>query len=182
MGLVAGLGSGRMAERDDLARTAAPNIDAAHFRTVLGHFASGIAIVTGVDDGEPVGLTCQSFFSVSLEPPLVAFAPSKTSKSWPRIQTAKSFCVNILSEAQEDLCRVFAQTGADKFKGVGWRAGLTGSPVLADSLAWIDCQIEVEHDAGDHLIVVGRVVEMDHAPSGAKPLVFYRGGYGSFDP
>jgi flavin reductase (DIM6/NTAB) family NADH-FMN oxidoreductase RutF len=170
-----------MPDSDDLARTAAPTVDAAHFRTVLGHFASGIAIVTGIEDGEPVGLTCQSFFSVSLEPPLVAFAPSKTSKSWPRIQTANAFCVNILAEAQEDLCRVFAQSGADKFRGVGWRPGPTGSPVLADSVAWIDCEIDVEHDAGDHLIVVGRVVEMEHAPAGAKPLLFYRGGYGTFE-
>ncbi len=170
-----------MAHSDDLTRTAAPDIDAAHFRTTLGHFASGIAIITGIENGEPVGLTCQSFFSVSLEPPLVAFAPSKSSTSWPRIQTAKAFCANILSEVQEDLCRVFAQTGADKFKGVGWRPGPTGSPVLADSVAWIDCRVEVEHDAGDHLIVVGRVVEMEHAPAGAKPLLFYRGGYGTFE-
>ena len=170
-----------MAQSDDLARSAAPTFDAAHFRTVLGHFASGIAIITGIEAGDPVGLTCQSFISVSLEPPLVAFAPSKASKSWPRIQPAKAFCVNILSEAQEDLCRVFAQSGADKFRGVGWRPGPTGSPVLADSVAWIDCQIDVEYDAGDHLIVVGRVVEMEHAPGGAKPLLFYRGGYGRFE-
>lgn len=171
-----------MPDADDLARTSAPTIDAAHFRAVLGHFASGIVIVTGMDGDEPVGLTCQSFFSLSLEPPLVAFAPSRTSKSWPRIQGSGAFCVNVLTAEQEEVCRLFAQSGADKFKGIGWKPAETGSPLLADCLAWIDCRIDVIHEAGDHVIVVGKVEEIGHtAAHPARPLLFFRGGYGSFE-
>jgi 3-hydroxy-9,10-secoandrosta-1,3,5(10)-triene-9,17-dione monooxygenase reductase component len=164
----------------DLAATAAPTIDSAHFRSVLGHFCTGIAIVTGIDGGEPVGLTCQSFTSISLDPPLVAFVPAKSSTSWPRIQPSGVFCVNLLTEDQEELCRVFATSGADKFRGVGWRPSSTGSPLLNDTLAWIDCRVTAEHDAGDHIIVVGRVLELGATKDG-KPLLFYRGGYGRFE-
>ncbi len=171
-----------MPDADDLAPTSAPTIDTAHFRAVLGHFASGIVIVTGMDGEEPVGLTCQSFFSVSLEPPLIAFAPSRTSKSWPRIQGSGSFCVNMLSAEQEEVCRLFAQSGADKFRGIGWKPAASGSPLLADCLGWVDCHIEEIHDAGDHLIVVGAVIEMGHTSAHpARPLLFYRGGYGTFE-
>jgi 3-hydroxy-9,10-secoandrosta-1,3,5(10)-triene-9,17-dione monooxygenase reductase component len=155
------------------------SIDAAHFRAVLGHFCTGVTIVTGSHDGEPAGLTCQAFTSLSLEPPLVAFCPSLTSTSWPRIRGSGAFCVNVLNEDQEDLCRVFAASGGDKFRGVGWKEGATGSPVLDDVLAWIDCRMEAEHAAGDHLIVVGRVIELGSSRSGT-PLLFYRGGFGRF--
>jgi 3-hydroxy-9,10-secoandrosta-1,3,5(10)-triene-9,17-dione monooxygenase reductase component len=165
---------------DDLAASGAPTFDGAHFRTTLGHFATGITIVTGIDGGEPVGLTCQSFTSVSLDPPLIAFAPGKNSSSWPRIRGSGAFCVNVLTEEQEDICRVFATSGADKFRGVGWRPAETGSPVIDDSLAWLDCRIVEEHDAGDHVIVVGRVLELDSRRKG-RPLLFYRGGYGRFE-
>jgi len=165
---------------DDLAATGALTFDAAHFRAVVGHFATGIAIVTGTDEGEPVGLTCQSFISVSLDPPLVGFAPAKSSTSWPRIARSGAFCVNVLTEDQEEVCRVFATTGADKFRGVGWRTGESGSPILNDSLAWVDCRIEHEYEAGDHVIIVGRVLELDSAHSG-RPLLFYRAGYGRFE-
>ena len=165
---------------DDLAATGAPTFDSAHFRAVMGHFTTGIAIVTAMEGTEPVGLTCQSFMSLSLDPPLVAFSPAKSSTSWPRIRQAGAFCVNVLTEAQEDVCRVFATTGADKFRGVGWRSGETGSPILDDALAWIDCRIEHEIDAGDHVIVIGRVLELDVSRTG-RPLLFYRGGYGRFE-
>jgi 3-hydroxy-9,10-secoandrosta-1,3,5(10)-triene-9,17-dione monooxygenase reductase component len=125
-------------------------------------------------------LTCQSFTSLSLDPPLVAFCPAKSSSSWPRIQPSKAFCVNVLTEDQEEVCRVFATKGADKFRGVGWRPGESGSPIIHESLAWIDCRIETIHEAGDHLIVVGRVLEMGASHAG-KPLLFYRGGYGRFE-
>jgi 3-hydroxy-9,10-secoandrosta-1,3,5(10)-triene-9,17-dione monooxygenase reductase component len=165
---------------DDVEATGAPTFDGAHFRTVLGHFASGIAIITGMDGSEPVGLTCQSFTSLSLDPPLVGFCPSKSSTSWPRIMPSGAFCVNVLADDQEEVCRVFATKGVDKFRGVGWRAGESGSPIIHDSLAWIDCRIETIHDAGDHVIVVGRVLELGASHSG-KPLLFYRGGYGRFE-
>ena len=165
---------------DDLGESGAPNFDTAHFRAVLGHFCTGIAIITGMAGSEPVGLTCQSFASVSLDPPMVGFLPGKSSTSWPRIRPSGAFCANILSEGQEEVCRVFATAGADKFRGVGWRAGETGSPILADTLAWIDCRIVAEHDAGDHDIVIGKVIELDATHTG-KPLLFYRGGYGRFE-
>jgi 3-hydroxy-9,10-secoandrosta-1,3,5(10)-triene-9,17-dione monooxygenase reductase component len=164
----------------DLGATAAPSFDGAHFRSVLGHFCTGIAIITAVDGGEPVGLTCQSFASISLDPPLVAFAPSKTSTSWPRVQRTGVFCANVLAEQQEDLCRVFATAGADKFRSVGWRPAASGSPILEDALAWVDCRIVTEHDAGDHSIVLGRVMDLEAMTEG-KPLLFYRGGYGHFE-
>ncbi len=153
-------------------------IEAAHFRTVLGHFASGVVIVTGMHEDGPAGLTCQSFFSLSLDPPLVAFAPSKSSKSWPKASFTGNLCVNLLSSDQEELAWTFANSGADKFSGVGWAPAGHGAPHINGSLAWIDCVVEQVHDAGDHLLVIARVVELE-ARDG-EPLVFYRGGFGSF--
>ncbi len=154
--------------------------DVAHFRSVLGHFATGITVVTGVAEGVPAGLTCQTFVSLSLDPPLIAFCPNKQSTSWRRIAGSGAFCANILTEDQEDISRVFATSGADKFRGIGWRPGETGSPILHDVLAYVDCRIEARHDAGDHEIVVGRVVDLEAAGRG-RPLLSYRGGYGRFD-
>jgi 3-hydroxy-9,10-secoandrosta-1,3,5(10)-triene-9,17-dione monooxygenase reductase component len=162
---------------DELLRGVAP--DAAGFRTVMGHFATGVAIVTAIADGEPVGMACNSFTSVSLEPPLVLFCAAKSSSTWPLIQGAGSWCVNMLAEDGEALCRTFATKGADRYAGLGWRAAVTGAPVLDEALAYIDCTMHAEHDAGDHVIAVGRVVELGHRD--AKPLLFYRGGYGRYD-
>jgi flavin reductase (DIM6/NTAB) family NADH-FMN oxidoreductase RutF len=166
---------------DPLAETGAPTIEAARFRHVLGHFATGVTVVTALADGEPVGMAANAFTSVSLEPPLVAFCPALSSTTWPRIQAVGKFCVNILEEGQEEVCRLFAAKGAERFRAMGWRGAESGSPVLHDALAWIDCAIEAEHDAGDHLIVVGRVLDLGAAREGS-PLVFYRGGYGRFEP
>ena len=99
---------------------------------------------------------------------------------WPRIERAGRFCVNILGEDQEELCRVMATKGADKFHGIGWSPSVNESPVLDGALAWIDCTIDAEHDAGDHVIVVGRVHDLGLEEEG-KPLLFFRGGYGRFD-
>jgi 3-hydroxy-9,10-secoandrosta-1,3,5(10)-triene-9,17-dione monooxygenase reductase component len=164
----------------DIAAAGSPTIDSAHFRAVLGHFATGIVVVAGVHDGVPAGLTCQSFVSLSLDPLLVAVCPAKRSSSWQRIERSGAFCANVLTEEQEEISRVFATSGADKFRGLGWRGAETGSPILADVLAWIDCRIESRHDAGDHYIVVGRVVDLQAAPRGL-PLLSYRGGYGRFE-
>lgn len=155
--------------------------DEARYRSVLGHFATGVTVVAAVSGGEPIGLSVNSFTSASLDPPLVAFCVAKGSSSWPRIREEGVFSVNVLAEHQEELSRVFATRGADKFRGVGWWPAPSGSPVLADVLAWIDCSLEAEHDAGDHVLVVGRVQELDVADEG-KPLIFYRGGYGRFEP
>ncbi len=165
------------------APSGAPPFDAARFRQVLGHFPTGVTVVTGrPEGGDPVGLAVGSFTSVSLDPPLVAFCPASTSSSWPEIEASGHFCVNILAEDQEELSRTFATSGADKFQGVGWKpAAGSGAPILDDVLAWIDCEIDAVHEGGDHYIVVGRVLDLD-APRPGGPLVFYRGGYGRFQP
>jgi 3-hydroxy-9,10-secoandrosta-1,3,5(10)-triene-9,17-dione monooxygenase reductase component len=155
-------------------------IEQATFRTVLGHFASGVAVLAGMDEGQPVGLACQSFFSLSLDPPLVAVAPSITSTSWPAIARSGAFCINILTDTQEPLCRVFSTSGADKFDGVGWSPASSGSPRLHDVLAWVDCRIGDVHPAGDHWLVVGEVLDL--GVGGGEPLLFYRGGFGAFTP
>jgi flavin reductase (DIM6/NTAB) family NADH-FMN oxidoreductase RutF len=153
------------------------------FRRVLGHFPTGVVIVTAVYDGRPAGMAIGSFTSVSLDPPLVAILPAKTSTSWPAIEAAGAFCVNILSAGQEALCRTFATSGADKFAGVSWRAAPSGAPALAGALAWIDCTLEQVVEAGDHFIALGRVTALDVADPDedhvSGPLVFFQGGYGT---
>lgn len=166
---------------DDHARPAAASVDPALYRQVLGHFATGVTVVTAADAGEPAGLAVNSFTSVSLDPPLVAFCVSHTSATWERIRAVGTFCVNILNENQEHLARIFATRDPHKFKGIGWQPAPSGAPILADALAWVDCTVEAVHPAGDHSIVVGRVHGLDVSREG-QPLVFYRGGYGRFEP
>ena len=150
------------------------------FRRVLGHFPTGVVVVTAIGDGTPVGMSIGSFTSVSLDPPLIAILPAKTSVSWPRIASAGAFCVNVLSARQEALCRTFATSGADKFAGVPWRPSPSGAPVLTGALAWIDCSLEQLVEAGDHYIALGRVRSLDiDADQATEPLVFFKGGYGT---
>jgi 3-hydroxy-9,10-secoandrosta-1,3,5(10)-triene-9,17-dione monooxygenase reductase component len=159
--------------------SAPPTFDSAKFRQVLGHFPTGVTVVTAAPDSGPVGMAVGSFCSVSLDPPLVAFFPGKTSASWPGIEEAGSFCVNVLAEDQEDLSRRFASTDLDKFTGLGWKPAPSGAPLLDGVLAWIDCDIEVVAEAGDHWSVTGRVRDLEVVHDGA-PLLFFRGGYGRF--
>ena len=159
-----------------------PTFDGARFRQVLGHFATGVTVIASVGSDGPVGMAVGSFTSVSLDPPLVAFCPGRSSSSWPRIREAGAFCVNVLGEDQETLSRTFASKAPDKFMGVGWEPAGTGSPRLTDALAWIDCTIEAVHEAGDHDICIGRVRALDVGDDSPGPLVFYRGGYGRFEP
>ncbi len=153
-------------------------LDQARFREVLGHFATGITIVTALEDGAPVGFSCQSFGALSLDPPMVILAPARSSTSWPRIAQAGYFCVNILDEHQEALCRAFAVSGGDKFDGVGWAQGMTGAPVLDGSLAVVECRLGDIFDGGDHELVTGHVVAMEIGEG--SPLLFYRSGFGRF--
>jgi 3-hydroxy-9,10-secoandrosta-1,3,5(10)-triene-9,17-dione monooxygenase reductase component len=154
-------------------------IDAARFRQVLGHFPTGVTVITANPDSGPVGLTIGSFTSVSLDPPLVGFLPGKESDSWPGIEKAGVFCVNILAEDQHELCWGFAKEGDNKFHGVEWRPAPSGSPVLDDVIAWIDCDVHAVIDAGDHWFVLGLVreleIERDHGP-----MLFFRGKLGAF--
>jgi 3-hydroxy-9,10-secoandrosta-1,3,5(10)-triene-9,17-dione monooxygenase reductase component len=154
-------------------------LDQARFREVLGHFATGITIVTALEDGVPVGFSCQSFAALSLDPPMVVLAPARSSTSWPRIARAGAFCVNILSEDQEAVCRAFAVSGGNKFDGIGWFPGpVTGSPVIDGSLAVVECELGQIFEGGDHEIVTGLVVALEVGDG--QPLLFYRGGFGRF--
>lgn len=126
----------------------------------------------------PVGFTCQAFSALSLDPPMVVLAPSKDSTSWPKIAQAGSFCVNILESRQEALCRSFAVSGGRKFEGVGWSPAASGAPVLDGCLAWVDCELELTHDAGDHELVLGRVHDL--GVEEGTPLLYYRSGFGRF--
>jgi 3-hydroxy-9,10-secoandrosta-1,3,5(10)-triene-9,17-dione monooxygenase reductase component len=152
-------------------------VDAAQIRRVLGHFCSGVTIITAVLDGEPVGFTCQSFASLSLEPPMVIFAASRSSTTWPKIRQAGIFCVNVLSDEHSELSNAFARSGTDKFAGVQWRSSRQGTPVFDGVVAYVDCRVWAEYDGGDHTIVAASV--LDHAAdSTRRPLLFHRGNYG----
>ncbi|MET8056051.1 flavin reductase family protein [Streptomyces microflavus] len=158
-------------------------VDPAEFRRVLGNFASGVTVVTTRDADGPTGFACQSFASLSLDPPLVAFMVARTSTTWPRIARAGSFCVNILGSGQGALCRGFAVSGADKFAGVAYGdSPATGSPLLDSVPAWVDCRVHAVHTGGDHLIVVGRVEALGAVEEGTEgePLLFHRGLFGRF--
>lgn len=160
-------------------------IDSGRFKAVMGHFATGVTIVTALEGDKPVGFTAQSFVSLSLDPPLVAVCPALTSTSWPRIAAADGLCINILGADQEAVCRAMATPSDDKFAGIGWRgAPVTGAPLIDGSLAWIEGRIEATHPAGDHEVVIIRVADLGDATSEGDqtvgPLLFYRAGFGSF--
>ena len=159
-----------------------PPFDSAEFRRVLGHYPTGVTVVTAVSDGDPVGLAIGSFGSVSLEPPLVMFCPGTSSNSWPAIEASGSFCVNVLAEDQATVSSLFAGRDVDKFAAVSWGTRATGSPVIEGCLAWIDCTIEAVYEAGDHWIVVGRVADLGVARPDDAPLIFFKGGYGGVAP
>ena len=156
-------------------------IDPRVMRDVLGHFASGVTVVTADGGDGPVGFTCQSFSSLSLDPPLVALAPARTSSTWPRLRDIGRFCVNVLAEDQSALSVAFARSGTDKFAGVDWRPSSQGSPLLDGVVAWIDCELWAEYDGGDHTIVAARVLDLGAVPD-RRPLLFHRGGYGLAEP
>lgn len=147
----------------------------ANFRKTLGRLPTGVVVVTGGEAASPSGLVVGSFMSVSLEPPLVAVCPAKTSTSWPAIQAGGTFCANVLQRNQEELARHFARSGGDKFAGIAWApAPASGAPLLDGVSAWIDCRIAEVTEAGDHLLVLGEVLELSvHHESGA--LVFLGG-------
>lgn len=166
--------------------SATPTFDSKQFRNVLGHFPTGVTIITGMDGEAPVGFTIGSFTSVSLDPPLVGFLPMVNSSTWAAMAPSGRFCVNVLSRAQADLCWKFAKSDNEstRFDGVAWRAGATGSPIIDRAVAWIDCEVEQVHEMGDHFFVLGRVVALeadaDHDGDGPHPLLFFKGTLGGF--
>lgn len=153
--------------------------DAQGMRRVLGHYATGVVVITARVDGRPHGMACNSFTSVSLAPPLVGFCPARGSETWAAMRRQDRFCVNVLGRGHEELCRQFAAKDADRFAGVAHRPAPSGSPRLDDAIAWIDCELFAELEAGDHFIVLARPREMG-VRDGADPLVFFGGRYGRF--
>jgi len=160
----------------------AMSISPQDFRHILGHYPTGVCVITAVqEDGKRVGMAVGSFTSVSLNPPLVAFFPDKGSSSWPKIETVGRFCVNVLADDQEWVCRRFASKAEDKFEEISHRLSDDGQPIIDDVVAWIDCTLHTVHEAGDHFIVLGEVTAMS-TERDVQPLLFLRGGYGQFMP
>ena len=159
---------------------ASPGFSQGLFREVLGNYPTGVTVITAIDaDGVPAAMVVGTFTSVSLEPPLVGFLPAKSSTSFPRIRSARSFCVNVLSADQEKACRQFAISGGDKFAGIAWSPAPSGAPRIEGAAAWIDCTLGGVSEAGDHYFVTGRILDL--GTSGDKlPLIFFQGGYGRF--
>jgi 3-hydroxy-9,10-secoandrosta-1,3,5(10)-triene-9,17-dione monooxygenase reductase component len=157
---------------------AAPAPEARSFRDALGRFATGVAFVTAAPDGEPVGLIVNSLTSVSLEPPLVSFCPSRSSLTWSRMRRAGRFGVNILGRQHEPFAKRATPAGADRFVGLNWELGPRGVPLLNDALATLECELVAEHAAGDHWIVVGRVDDVRTSPL-KDPLIFFAGAFGT---
>jgi 3-hydroxy-9,10-secoandrosta-1,3,5(10)-triene-9,17-dione monooxygenase reductase component len=158
------------------ANNAAPAPDARSFRDALGRFATGVAFVTAAPDGEPAGLIVNSFTSVSLEPPMISFCPSRSSLTWSRMRRARRFGVNVLGRHHERFVARATAAGADRFAGLEWELGRGRVPLLTDALASLECEIVAEHPAGDHRIVVGQVHNMRVSPI-KDPLVFFAGAF-----
>jgi 3-hydroxy-9,10-secoandrosta-1,3,5(10)-triene-9,17-dione monooxygenase reductase component len=148
--------------------------DSLEFRRALGRFATGITIVTARGlDGAPVGLTCNSFGSLSLDPPLVQWSIARTSRIYAAVCAASHFAVHVLDSSQGELCRQFAAKNRDRFAGLQVDEGLAGLPLLRQYHARFECETHARHEAGDHMIIIGRVLRLCERDGG--PLVFYRG-------
>jgi flavin reductase (DIM6/NTAB) family NADH-FMN oxidoreductase RutF len=154
-------------------------IDPMLYRQVLGHFPTGVTVISSQVDGRPVGLAIGSFFSVSLDPPLVGFCVARTSSTWPSISATGVFGVSVLAEDQHETSGRFASKAEDKFEGISWEPSpITRSPLIQGAVAHIDCELYETHEGGDHLIVEGLVRSLDvHRPD-VGPLLFFKGGYG----
>jgi 3-hydroxy-9,10-secoandrosta-1,3,5(10)-triene-9,17-dione monooxygenase reductase component len=161
------------------AACSAQPLDEGKFRAILGRFTTGVVAVTALreQDSMPVGLVVNSFTSVSLDPALVLICIAHTSTSWPHVRSAERFCINILGEGQREIGKRFATSGTDKFRGVHWTTSARRTPILDGAIGWLECSVEAEYPAGDHMVIIARVHDLDAHHDGA-PLVFYRGSYG----
>ena len=150
------------------------------FRKASGRWATGVSIVTTIDsDGVPFGLTMNSVASLSLDPPLYIVNVDNGSDTLAPMLSSRAFCINVLTDDQQELSNRFAKKGDNKFQGVTYVAGATDAPRLEGTLVSIDCRVSVVHEGGDHKIVIGEVIDIATAAgeSAAKPLLFYSGGY-----
>lgn len=153
-----------------------------HLRLALRAVPTSVAIITTTgDSGEPIGVSVGSFTSISLDPPLVGFFIARTSSTWPKIAATGGFCASILGSHQEDLCRLFATPGADRFGTASWAPNIAGRPVMDGAVAWFECDVDQVVPTGDHDLVLGRVTAM-RAVEDASPLVFVGGSYGAVAP
>jgi flavin reductase (DIM6/NTAB) family NADH-FMN oxidoreductase RutF len=151
-------------------------IDKNELRRIMGHFATGVTIITTISkEGQMHGLTANAFTSVSLDPPLLLISVDKKAESYGSFEESKVFTVNILSDSQESLSRKFAVSGGNKFEGVGYRIGGNGAAILTDALAFVECRLYASFDGGDHTLHLGEIQEAETREG--KPLLFYRGGY-----
>lgn len=151
-------------------------IEKQFFRSVLGHFAAGVTVITTVDQhGAPYGLTATAFTSVSLSPPLVLVCVDKKAETYAHFGTSRVFAANFLAQDQQHISQRFAVSGGDKFSGIEWRSGAVGAPILAGTIGHVECRLRHEYDGGDHTIYVGEV-ESAAAESG-EPLIYFRGAY-----
>lgn len=151
------------------------------FRAALGSFATGVTIVTTMSEtGEPIGVTASSFNSVSLDPPLVLWSLAKSSSSLDAFCSSGHFCIHVLSAAQEELSNKFARSGTEKFADEDWMPGVLGSPILDNYSALFQCKMMHEYEGGDHVILVGEVIEFDSKDH--APLLFHGGRYAESRP
>ncbi|MDR2857562.1 MAG: flavin reductase family protein [Novosphingobium sp.] len=156
------------------------SIDPTLFRQVLASYPTGVSVITALGpDDKPVGMVVGTFTSVSLDPPLVGFLPDKKSSSWPQIEAAGRFCVNVLASDQQEICRRVSAKGPDKFAGVGYDLSRHNLPVIAGAIARIECALHAVVEAGDHWIVLGHVLGLE-VTRDDDPMLFHRGRYGGF--
>lgn len=149
------------------------------YRNTLGQFATGVAVITALNgDGQPVGVTCNSFTSVSLDPPLILWSVATSSGSADAFREGNAFAVNILAANQEELAMRFARSGDAKFQGIAWHDGLEGAPLLEECVAYMECRVDTRYPGGDHVIILGAVehyVNMER-----DPLLFHSGEFRRF--
>lgn len=153
-------------------------IDPRRFRDALGHYASGVTIIGGLVDDVPVGFTCQSFYSVSINPPLVSFCVMKSSTSWPKIRSVGKFSINVLSFKQSELSDKFSRSAHERWANVDWTINELNNPVIGGVLLCLDCSLFAEHEAGDHWITIARVNRLiETVEDSHSPLLYYKGRY-----
>jgi 3-hydroxy-9,10-secoandrosta-1,3,5(10)-triene-9,17-dione monooxygenase reductase component len=161
-------------------RSASIPSEADQFRRVMANYPTGVCVVTATDpEGRPIGMVVGTFTSVSLDPLLVGFLPDKRSTTWPKLEAAGHFCVNVLAAGQSAICQQLASSKTDKFEGIEWDLSRHKLPIIAGSNVRIECRLHSVTDAGDHLFVLGLVLDFEVTRE-ADPMLFYRGRYGSF--
>ncbi len=160
------------------------SIDAAEFRRVMSTLAAGVAVVTTIDaDGEPRGLTTTALTSVSLDPPLVLVCVGLESRTLPALRHSRRFAVNLVHASALEIAARFASKEEDKFSASAWRPGLYGSPLLhEDVVAWLECRVEREIEAGDHIVFIAHVEHGNAQADELRPLTYYQRRFGTWAP